>query len=41
VSTTIQISERSHERLRDRKTVDGETFDSVVERLLDETTDEE
>lgn len=40
MSTTIQISNENHRRLRERKTVDGETFDSVVGRLLDATEDD-
>lgn len=39
--TTIQISNENHRRLRERKTVDGETFDSVVGRLLNDTADED
>jgi predicted CopG family antitoxin len=41
VPTTIQISDENHQRLKERKVVDREPFNDVVERLLDDTADED
>lgn len=38
---TIQISDETHERLKERKRVERETFNSVVALLLNETADGE
>lgn len=39
-STTIQISRETWRRLNGRKKGPNETFDDVLERLLDETQSE-
>lgn len=35
--TTIMIERETHERLQERKVYDRETFDSVVQKLLEST----
>lgn len=35
--TTIMIDRETHERLEERKLYDRETFNSVVQKLLDST----
>ena len=39
-STTIQVSMDTWQRLNARKTGPDDTFDKVIERLLDETEDD-
>jgi predicted CopG family antitoxin len=37
---TVKVHDDRHQRLRERKLVDSESFDSVIERLLDATEDD-
>ena len=34
---TVKVTDETHARLRERKVVDREPFNDVIERLLDET----